>query len=70
MAGIVDKAVFGSFSYRKDTVPTATTWPSIFSRGRGSRTEALRFAVGRVLAGEKSPIALSVAIKTHVHIEH
>ncbi|QKK26956.1 hypothetical protein [Rhizobium hidalgonense] len=31
--------------------------------------EAMRFAVGRVVAGEKSPIALSEAIKTHMDIE-
>lgn len=32
--------------------------------------EVMRFAVGQVLAGEKSPIVLSEAIKTHVNIEH
>ena len=30
--------------------------------------EAMRFAVGRVLEGEKSPVALSEAIKTHMRI--
>ncbi|RDJ00765.1 hypothetical protein B5K05_33375 [Rhizobium phaseoli] len=31
--------------------------------------EAMRFAVGRTLAGEKSPLALSEAITTHMHLE-
>ncbi len=32
--------------------------------------EAMRFAVGRVLAGEKSPIALTEAMKTHLGIQN
>jgi len=32
--------------------------------------QALRFSVGRVLAGEKSPVALSEAITTHMHFEN
>ncbi|MHC2297937.1 hypothetical protein [Rhizobium mongolense] len=32
--------------------------------------EAMRFAVGRVLAGEKSPAALSEAIRAHVQVEN
>ncbi|WP_245440629.1 hypothetical protein [Rhizobium phaseoli] len=31
--------------------------------------DAMRFAVGRTLAGEKSPLALSEAITTHMHLE-
>lgn len=32
--------------------------------------EALRFAVARTLAGEKSPIALTEAITAHIHIKN
>ncbi|RWX08532.1 hypothetical protein EHI42_28345 [Rhizobium hidalgonense] len=31
--------------------------------------EAMRFAVGRALAGEKSPVALSEAITAHMNVE-
>ncbi|MBY3384028.1 hypothetical protein [Rhizobium laguerreae] len=31
--------------------------------------EAMRFAVARTLAGEKSPVALAEAITAHMHVE-
>lgn len=36
----------------------------------GLGREAMRFAVGRVLAGEKSPVALFEAIKAHMDVEN
>lgn len=32
--------------------------------------EAMRFAVGQVIAGETSSVALTEAMKTHVHVKN